>query len=104
GAGTEGDPHVRFFRCVSHHTGRRALFFRFRHFVSDWHRASYWQTRTASICEKIERRLCAHFWLSHHVRENFRRRFRAFLPTKSKHGEHRDRAQHKNYEESAEHI
>jgi hypothetical protein len=97
--------HVRFlWRVSSCHAGRRALGLWFRHFVADGDRASYWQTRTASISKKIERRLCAHFGLSHHVRENLKRRLRTFLPAKSKHGERRDRAQDKNYEECAEHI
>src|SRR5262249_10811098 len=55
-SGTEGDPHVRFLRRVSCHAGRRALRLWFRHFVADGDRASYWQTRTASISKKIEGR------------------------------------------------
>src|SRR4029434_7604436 len=90
GSGTEGDPHVRFLRRASRHAGRRALGLRSRHFVADRDRAGYWQTRTAPISKKIERRLCAHFGLSHHVRENFRRWLCAFLPAKAENGAHRD--------------
>ncbi len=104
GAGTETDAHVRFLWRVSCDAGRRALGFRFRHFVANRNRAGDWQTRTAAVRKKIQRRLRAHFHLSHHVGEKLERRFRAFLPTKSKHGEHRDRPQHKNYEECTEHI
>jgi hypothetical protein len=75
-----------------------------RHFVADRHRAGYRQSRTAPISKKIERRLCAHFGLSHHVRENFRWRLSAFLSAKTEDGDHRDRAKDKNDEESAEHI
>src|SRR4029077_3724428 len=104
-SGTEGDSHVRFLRRVSScNARRRALCLWFRHFVADGDRASYWQTRTASISKKIERRLRANFGLSHHVRENLERRFCAFLPAKSKHGECGDHAQDKDDEECAEHI
>src|SRR5206468_5563138 len=104
GSSTESDPHMRFLRRVCCHARRRVLGLRFRHFVADGDRASYWQTRAASISKKIERRLCAHFGLSHHVRENFRRRLCAFLPAKAEDGDHRDHAQHKNHKESTEHI
>src|SRR5262249_56105902 len=82
----------------------RALRLWFRHFVADGDRASYWQTRTASISKKIEGRLCAHFGLSHHIRENFQRRLGAFLPAKAQDGDHRDHAQDKNHQEPAQHI
>jgi hypothetical protein len=48
--------------------------------------------------------LRTHFWLSHHVRENFRWWLCAFLPAKAQNGDHRDHAQDKNNEEAAEHI
>src|SRR5439155_11038586 len=80
------------------------LGFRLRHFVADGDRASYRQTRAASIGEKIQRRLCTHFWLPHHVRKNFRRRLCALLPAKAEDGDYRDHAQDKNNKESAEHI
>src|SRR5437773_12561129 len=82
GSGTESDPRVCFLWRVSCHAERRSLGLRFRHFVADGDRARYWHTRAASISKKIERRLRAHFGLSHHVRENFRRRLCAFLPAK----------------------
>src|SRR5207248_11662566 len=104
GSGTESDPCVRLLRRVSCHAGRRALGLRCRHFVADGDRAGDRQTRASSIGEKIQRRLCTHFWLPHHVRKNFRWRLCALLPAKAEDGDERDHAQDKNNKESAEHI
>jgi hypothetical protein len=103
-SGAEGDPHMRLLRRVSGHAGRRALGLRFRHFVADRDRASYWQSRTASISKKIERCLRAHFGLSYHVGENLERWLRAFLSTKTKHGKRCNHAEQKNHKKCAQHT
>src|SRR5438093_11063592 len=73
------------------------------HFITNRNRARDGQTRPTSVCEEIERRLCAHFHLAHHVWEKLQRRRGAHLSAKPKHRDDRDRAQEKNHEKSAQH-
>src|SRR5207249_6790454 len=58
------------------------------HFITNRNRARDGQTRPTSVCEEIERRLCAHFHLAHHVWEQLQRRRGAYLSTKPRSEEH----------------
>src|SRR5207244_8843419 len=75
---------------------RRADGLSFRHFIANRHRARDWHSRAATVRKEIQRRLGAHFHLSHHVWKNFPWFVGSFFSAKSEHGHRRDRDQQRN--------
>ena len=82
----------------------RLASFDLRHFVTHRNRAGHRHASAAAIRKKSERRLRAHFRLTHHVGKNFNRRTRALLPAEAENGDDRDAGEKKDEKEAAEHI
>ena len=68
----------------------------FRHFITDRHRPIDRHPGTATVRKKVQRRLCAHFHLSHHIGKNFPRFVGGFFSAKPEDGDGRNRDQQRN--------
>src|SRR5690349_19105097 len=90
----------RLRRVRSGRNSRQRFLLRLWHFVANWDRVRDRKTRSATVPEKVDRRLRPHLLLPHHIGENFPWCAGAMLSTKTGHCHDDDAGEHEDEKEA----